>query len=211
MEAATAEKSDRQTNQETAALAAICLVLLSDPAPEALEAALLRALDPAPVELAFRDRARVKKAVRLAVGLLPPQRPLLGHPSGPAGAWVRRTSVPRRAAYLLAAARRLNEAEGRDVEAERRFLAQHLSAERGRTEAALAADRAVAEHGLVLGWYAKRPFDEATSPGCRSRHGSNFNVLRPPVVEGRPALPGMVHPACRCSPGPPWPGASLLA
>jgi hypothetical protein len=34
-------------------------------------------------------------------------------------------------------------------------------------------------------------------------HGRNFDVARPPMVEGRPAYPGSVHPHCRCRTGPP--------
>jgi hypothetical protein len=202
---ATAERDDAP------ALVAVTTALLADD-PAQLEAVLVAVLsgEEEPVELAFRDRTRVRAAARLAASMLPPQRPLLGRAAGPASAWVRRTSAPRRAAYALAAARRLAAREP-DVDAERRYLAAHLAAERGRADAALRADAMVARFGPVLGWHAKQPFDALTSPGCRQRHGQNFSPARPPIVEGRPALPGMVHPSCRCSPGPPWPGGRLLA
>ncbi len=177
--------------------------------PERVEAVLVRFLEaePEPVELAFRDRTRVRRAARLVTSLLPPERPLLGRAAGPASAWVRRTSMPRRASYALAAARRLAARE--DIDVEQRYLGQHLAAERGRAEAALQTDEMVLRYGPVLGWRAR--LDEITSPGCRAAHRSNFRPMPPPVVEGRPALPGMVHPNCRCEATAPWPQARLLA
>lgn len=191
------------------ALVALTTAILAGRDLEAVLERILSTEEVPDVELAFRDRSRVRKASKLAASLLPPQRPLLGRSAGPAGLWVRRTSPARRAAYALAAARRLAAREP-DVDAERRFLAQHLAAERGRSEAATQVDGEFARYGPVLGWRAKQPRDALTSPGCAQAHGQNFHAMRPPIVEGTPSLPGTVHPACRCTAGPPWPSAGLL-
>jgi len=160
-------------------------------------------------DFAFRDRARVKRAARLASRLLAPNRRTSeGRSTGPAGEWTRRTLPVRQASYLLAAARRLAVDEP-DVEAERRFLAQHLTAETKRVQAAGEVDRMVTTHGRVLGWHAVR--DEITTPGCRAAHGRNFLASAPPNIEGRPAYPGTLHGgACRCRAVAPWPQGALL-
>jgi uncharacterized protein with gpF-like domain len=56
----------------------------------------------------------------------------------------------------------------------------------------------------VLGWYSVR--DERTTWDCLVRHGKNFHVSEPPGG----MLPGSVHPRCRCSAGPPHPGARII-
>lgn len=199
---------------DQAALVALTTAILSGRDLEAVLIAILAGEEEPPeveqTDFAFRDRTRVKRAARLATSLLPPERPLLGRSGGPASLWVRRTGPARRAAYALAAARRLAVREP-DVDAERRHAAAHLAAERGRREAAADADRLVAAHGPVLGWYAKRPKDEASSAGCWAAHGGNWHVGRPPIIEGKPSIPGTVHPSCRCRSGPPFPGGTLLA
>jgi hypothetical protein len=64
-------------------------------------------------------------------------------------------------------------------------------------------------HGNLLGWQAMR--DAKCTPGCVAASGSNFHADRPPIVEGHPAYPGMVHRAtCRCIPVAPFPGARVL-
>jgi hypothetical protein len=41
--------------------------------------------------------------------------------------------------------------------------------------------------------------------------GRNFRADTPPLVEGHPAWPGMVHVYCRCRPGAPHAGAELVS
>ena len=191
-----------------AALVAVTTALLDGRDVRAVLERVLAVEDMPAVELAFRDRSRVRRAAQLAASLLPPQRPLLGQSTGPAGRWVRRTTAPRRAAYVLAAARRLAVAEP-DLEAERRHLASHLAAERARADAAGRVDMMASLHGPVLGWRAVQ--DAVTTPGCRSAHGRNFLAARPPLIEGRPSYPGTQHGgACRCEAVAPYPGAGLL-
>ncbi len=188
-----------------------------DPALVAVLTAMLSGQDLAPIlehvlsqeqepvaDFAFRDRKRVKAAAKLAASLVPPERPLLGQSSGPAGRWVRRTAGARRAAYALAAARRLATLEP-DLKAERRYLAQHLAAERARVEAALNVDSNATVYGPVLGWYARQ--DNRTDPVCRALHGSNFLQSSPPA-EG---YPGTLHGgSCRCVSGPAFSGGTLV-
>lgn len=132
------------------------------------------------------------------------------------------TRPARQAAYLRAAAERIAADAIRIVEpgqepgenpafaAERRYLEQHLNAERARAEAARKVDEMAAEFGPVLSWISVR--DEVTTSGCRDAHGKAFHAARPPVVEGQPGYPGTLHGgSCRCSPGPPVRGAEMLA
>lgn len=141
-------------------------------------------------------------------------------PETPASAQVLATRPARQAAYLKAAAERI--ASGllsvtvpeqpermSAAEKERRYLRQHLDAERARAEAARKADELAAVHGPVLSWNAV--MDDATTAGCREANGKHFHVARWPIVEGQPALPGMVHGGtCRCSAGPPKAVAEML-
>jgi hypothetical protein len=142
-------------------------------------------------DMAFRDRAKVKRAARLASRLIvPDRRTSEGRSTGPAGEWTRRTTPARQAAYLLNAARRLA-VDQPDMTAERRYLAQHLAAETARVQAAIEVDRLSSEFGRVLGWKAEQ--DELTTPGCRAAHGQNFEAAFPPFIEGAPAYPGTPH------------------
>jgi hypothetical protein len=143
--------------------------------------------------------------------------------TGPASRWALRANLSRRAAFVLAAARRVNTAVKaarsrnqpamaaiRDALAvEKRYLGQHVQASAGRVEAASAVDRAAAKHGNLLGWQAK--MDDHTTAECRNADRRNFHADRPPVLsDGTVAFPGTVHSHCRCKPIAPWPGAKVL-
>lgn len=126
-----------------------------------------------------------------------------------------------RAAYLVAAARRVDEARRRAASSgqsqkaavrdalkrERRFAQQQRDVEQRRAKAArdveTAARKASGQKappaGTLVGWYAHR--DDRTTPACAKAHGNNFPYDRPPRI----SLPGTVHPRCRCAAGPPWP------
>ncbi len=193
------------------AIVAVLTAILSDADVEAVLAHVLSQQGEPVADFAFRDRSRVKKAARIAAAMLQPVRAITGQGTGPASHWVRRTSPARQAAFVLASARRLA-AQGRkpDLKAERRYMGQHLAAERARFEAAARVDRDSATLGPLLGWYAKQ--DEITDPICRALHGSNFRAALPPLVEGWPAYPGTLHGgACRCVAGAPFPRGPLLA
>lgn len=193
------------TPEEIAALSALVLALLSGMSGAALigyAGSLFAPLGIAP--------AAVAEAVAFttsAAALLPPLED-----GGQAVRQVARTSRARRAAYLLKASRRLDVPEDRLIAtrlAERRYLGQHLDAERRRVDAADRVDVAAGRWGPVLGWRAVN--DARTTEGCRGAHGKNFRVDEPPRVEGQPVFPGQLHGgACRCEPGPPWPGGELL-
>lgn len=134
---------------------------------------------------------------------------------GVAGRVAQRQAATYRAAYLLAAARRVEAARAkaqamgrtqRDavdeaMTAEDRYYALQRAAEEKRARAAADTDFAAATMGPTLGWYAT--LDDRTSRECRVAHGGTFTPSAPPAI----GLPGAVHPHCRCRPGPAIPGA----
>ncbi len=101
-----------------------------------------------------------------------------------------------RARYLLAAAERLTEAQqAGDVDAavkrEETYAAQHAAAGRNRRAAAKRlADLAGSDDRLLV-WRAV--LDQRTTPDCFALNGQLFHASNPP------AIPGAVHPACRCT------------
>jgi hypothetical protein len=184
-----ASQAQQQSPADEATLAALVVLLLSGmPEPE---------LTPIAAEVLGIPVAAVGSVLEL---LAPNIEPDLGQMPASASGWVARTAFPRHAAYVVNAAKRLA-SDPSSITAERRYLSQHLGAERGRREAAAKVDEQAAIHGLTLGWYSRR--DDHPTVGCRAMHGHNFSVLDPPIVEGRPAYPGTVHPFCRCKPGAP--------
>lgn len=194
------EAGQTQTQQpDTATLAALVVILMAGAPVGTMAPSVAALLGPLGVSLA---------SVTAALELLTPhlRHELDTEPASAAG-WVARTANPRRAAYLANAAKRIEQAvrEGTSIREavarERRYLVQHLAAERGRKDAAAQVDAMAAIHGTTLGWYSR--LDDHTSAGCRGMHGRNFSVVTPPVVEGRPSYPGAVHPSCRCKAGAP--------
>lgn len=193
---------DPQTEQ--AALAALTLILLSGQAVEAI-------IPPAlPILAALGIPGDVAKlALGLGAGVS------VDFPrAGLAQAHIARTSTPRRAAYIVSAARRL--AGGGSLAQERTYLGQHVGAERARVSAAQKVDGAAAQFGPVLGWRATN--DQATTKACAAAHRHNFTADHPPTLPGVEdgvrivGYPGTPHGgACRCVPVPAWPGATLLA
>jgi hypothetical protein len=149
-----------------------------------------------------------------------PHEPMEG--TGPATRWSLRTNLTRRAQFFIAAARRVQaaivSARSQDqpvmaairdaLTAEQKYMRQHVAASTQRIQVGSAVDGMAATYGNLLGWRAH--LDERTSPGCRKADGCNFLVTSPPVIEGRPSLPGAVHPACRCRPCPPFRDARTL-
>jgi hypothetical protein len=113
-----------------------------------------------------------------------------------------RQNAQRRAAYLAIAAERLTRAVmtesplelARALNAERRYLDQHLEASAGRVEAAQQVEFAIRTvgQGVFLGWKAR--MDDRTSSECRLANGRNFDASRIPPI----GYPGTVHPHCRC-------------
>jgi hypothetical protein len=137
---------------------------------------------------------------------------------GPATSTVARLNLVRRAQFVLASARRvqtalvaarsngtpLGQALADAVTAERRYYGQHLMAGWNRETAAARVDSEAMTHGLLLGWYTR--IDARTSRECLAADRHNFRADQMPAI----GYPGMVHPHCRCLPGPPLPGAQLL-
>lgn len=143
--------------------------------------------------------------------------------TGAASRFTTRANLARRAAFFLAAARRVQAAvraaRSKDEPAigairdalvtEKRFMAQHVAASAQRVAAAAAVDGMAAKHGNLLGWQAVK--DPRCSPGCAAASGKNFRADRPPMIEGHPAFPGAVHGStCRCRPVAPFKGAEVL-
>lgn len=124
-----------------------------------------------------------------------------------------------RAAYILAAARRIDAAVSAAngdpaaqraalaaaLQTETRYAGQQLQAQDNRTASARAVDAVSRKHpGPLLGW--KAVLDERTSPDCRAASGRNFSPTRPPAI----GLPGAVHNACRCRAVAPFANAKLV-
>lgn len=127
-----------------------------------------------------------------------------GPGSGVAFLQSQKTEALFRAAYVLAASRRVRAAlkAGRSARAamvpEQRYFEQHLQAMQKRKDAATTTDRLAGRYGAKLGWHAT--LDSSTSPECRQANGRNFNVGERPAI----GYPGSVHPSCRCKPGRPF-------
>ena len=144
----------------------------------------------------------------------------IGLPPGPAQAIEQEMAAAWLALYLVAASERLADAaaEGDQalqaaIQAEERYFGQHLIAEERRmraaagvdTESRLNADRdQEGDLAGLLSWRAV--LDRRTTPECRAANGSNFKADQMPAI----GWPGAVHVHCRCTSGPPIPGAPLL-
>jgi hypothetical protein len=187
-------QTDQPPDQQ-ATIAAVTLVLLSG-LPFAAVAGYLSALL-APLGIPDTD-------VRTVLTLVQPRlHPPLLSSQGPAEGFVNRTSYAHTAAYLVNAAERLS--RGGSIEAERRFLSQHLAARAGRQSAAQTVDRVSAVWGPLLGWRAR--MDASTTAACRAANSHNFYAARPPAI----GYPGSLHGGtCRCVPGPPFKDAGLV-
>lgn len=206
----------QQPQDDSALIALIVAALAAYTTAQALTGALK-----APFKAAGISGAALS-AVAALVTSGPREAPFKGTP-GPAARWATRANLLRRAQFFLAAARRTSQAVKtarsqnepvmgaiRDALAtEKRYMAQHAAASTGRVQAASAVDGAAATYGNLLGWQAIR--DKRCTPGCAAASGKNFRADRPPMVEGHPAFPGMVHGAtCRCIPVKPFKGAAVL-
>lgn len=129
-------------------------------------------------------------------GPKPAPKPSRG--SGGAPSMSRRVAAdePRmRARYVYNAARRLtiHLVDGTflpGLQTERNNLQAHVRAGRNRQAAAQALDDVAQREGPLLQWVAI--LDDRTTPDCRALNGRIFTVDNPP------AIPGAVHPRCRC-------------
>ena len=159
-------------------------------------------------------RQALEAALQVVMALPPEQQGF----SGPATRNIVRLNLVRRAQFLVASAKRITSnmvyARSHDqsvqqtladsISDERRFYSQHLLAGWNRMQAAAKVDSAAGDLGLLLGW--NTVLDAHTSPECRAASGRNFRADIMPSI----GYPGMVHPHCRCFPGPARPGARLL-
>ncbi len=125
-----------------------------------------------------------------------------------ANAWLGTYTVAAASRLLVAMSKGPDALEAAEV-AERRYFELHLLAEERRQRAAALQDATAHHlsdrepHGL-LGW--RSVVDNRTTPECRWAHGKNFRADRMPEI----GWPGAVHVHCRCSAGPPIPGAPLI-
>lgn len=142
-----------------------------------------------------RPGQRPPRRSALPEPLLPDLTPLPGGQQGPRtvdpGQWEPERMTPAEAARWA-------------FERERRYLEQHRQAQANRARSAAEVDAAAERWGEVLGWRSVR--DARTTWDCLRLHGKNFHVADPPG--GR--YPGSAHTRCRCTPGPPWPGARIV-
>lgn len=144
------------------------------------------------------------KTAILAAATIALTPPLSGR--GRAGSPTSRASTARaaaadepemRARYVLAAAKRLTEAETRNVfdeavRVEQTYLQRHRQAGRNRARAAAALDEVAAAQGPWLVWRTQN--DGRVESECRALSGQVFTIDNPP--DG--LIPGAVHPHCRC-------------
>lgn len=112
-----------------------------------------------------------------------------------------------RARYIINAARRLTRAlvDGQlpaATRAEKRYLVAHVNAGRNRRAAARRLDQTAQRSGPWLKWRAT--LDERTTLDCRRLHNTVFTVDNPP------AIPGAVHPRCRCRAVPAEPNDLMM-
>lgn len=130
-----------------------------------------------------------------ALALALPHVSELERPEGSGAVSVqRRGEFARSARYIVNAAKRL--ATGGTVDAERRYLSQHIGARRARAEAAEQVADMAARVGPIVGWYSMR--DSRVDPLCKVLDGTNFDARRPPLG----LLPGAPHGgSCRCRAG----------
>ncbi|NMH98900.1 phage minor head protein [Pseudonocardia acidicola] len=129
---------------------------------------------------------------------------------GPAQRAQDRLNLTRRSQYLVNAARRVyatvqaGKTIAEAIAAERGHFDAHRLMQQRRQTAGAAMDAAAQEHGPVLGWNAV--LDGKTDAVCAALDGKNFSITHPPKA----GLPGAVHPFCRCTAGPPHPGAPVV-
>lgn len=131
-------------------------------------------------------------------------------PTGPASRATATSEHVYRAAYLVAAAERIQSRidQGmtlrQGVVAERPLLRAHRAAAVNRRRSADLVDYAAKVHGPLLGWKAR--IDDHTSAECARANGRNFWVTDRPFI----GWPGAVHPHCRCQAVAPFAGAALV-
>ena len=103
---------------------------------------------------------------------------------GAAGAYASRVNTARRASFVMAAARRMQDAIGRarsthqpgliadPLRAERRYYGQHLVTSWAREQAAARIDSTGMLYGPLLGWYTVHT--PTTTPECAAADRHNF-------------------------------------
>lgn len=107
-----------------------------------------------------------------------------------------------RARYLINAVKR--KMSGVPGHREEWYFDQHREAKDNRERARRLTHTMAEMYGNVIGHYGIS--DEATTPDCEFLIGKNFRANDPP--DG--LYPGARHSKCRCTPGPPIPGAEVV-
>lgn len=131
-------------------------------------------------------------------------------PTGPASRATAASEQIYRAAYLVAAAERIQSRINQGmtirqaVVAERATFNAHRQASANRRQSAQLVDEQAKRTGALLGWSAR--MDERTSAECARANGRNFPVTARPLI----GWPGSVHPNCRCRATSPFAGAALV-
>ena len=133
---------------------------------------------------------------------------------GPAARATAETELERRAAYIVNAAKRIEQSMDESVptpeagvegaklfdalDREQTYHESHLNAQKKRMTAARQTDKVVnrAPVNTKLRWHAIK--DEKTDPECLELDGRIFTVNEPP----NGVYPGQVHPHCRCTSQP---------
>lgn len=153
----------------------------------------------------------VGRQAAITIGAMVMSRPLTGRsrhgsPSSyegmPANRRVASEEPEYRAAYVLAASRRLtaaliadvteDDAYARALKKERRYLGMHVAAGRNRRRAARKVDQVSKDDGPLLIWRTQG--DSRVESECAALEGRLFTADNPP--DG--IFPGAAHPRCRC-------------
>ena len=205
---ATQTKHNRQVIAALVAVLVAGATLAPYPLLVSEVAVLLLGLRPAP--------AREDVDWLLAFGLSDVIPTGIPYDVGPVQKLEQRQAPAWRALYLVVACQRLALARAAgpaELEVARLresgYFEAHLRAEERRMRSAALVDATarLLEDRLdepLLGWRAV--LDSRTTRECRWAHGRNFRADQMPVI----GCPGAVHVRCRCSAGPPIPGAPLI-
>jgi hypothetical protein len=114
--------------------------------------------------------------------------------------------VVKRGWFAVNALKRLVSAQDKrkQFDTEKRFFAAHKQASADRRKVDMMIDAVADVYGPLMGWYLGP--NENHCAICIDAAGQNFRVERKP----KRGWPGSSHVNCNCSPGAPFPGATLL-
>lgn len=199
----TAPQPDQQQQQNHDRDAIIALLVLWFGSSAAVSAVRLPANLVRQLVASGLSEKAVRAAARITMAPALTGRRRGGSPTPRPGMTAARTVASEepqmRAQYLVKASERLTEADQNGVfpqalRLEEHYLDQHTAAGRNRARAAAALDQVATEHGPYVVWLTRN--DARVEADCRKLSGTVFTVDDPPLLDGKPVIPGAVHPHC---------------